>query len=102
TVTNAGMQDFYPAPQVGSRVLRFSKKSPPQSNLLDKEGLFLRLVKAAFSQRRKFLIKNLKAHFSHFDFDALFDQLNLDKTIRAEAVPVERYASLYNALKSQS
>ncbi len=98
-VTNAGMQDFYPAPQVGSRVLKFVYKPNSKEQLLDSNGLFLKLVKAAFSQRRKFLIKNLKGHFSHVDFDALFEKLKIDPKIRAEAISPQMYLELYKAMK---
>ncbi len=99
-VTNAGMQDFYPAPQVGSRVLKFTYKVGTKEQLLDKNGTFLKLVKAAFSQRRKFLIKNLTAQFSHIDFQTVFDRLKIDKMIRAEAVSIELYSQLYKAITS--
>ncbi len=98
-VTNAGMQDFYPAPQVGSRVLKFVSKPNSKEQLLDTQGLFLKLVKAAFSQRRKYLIKNLRAHFSHIDFDALFLALKIDPKIRAEAISPEMYLELYKSMK---
>lgn len=98
-VTNAGMQDFYPAPQVGSRVLKFVYKVGSKELLLDESGLFLKLVKAAFSQRRKFLIKNLSSNFSHIDLGAIFEKLKIDPKIRAEAVSVETYLELYKLMK---
>lgn len=93
TVTNAGMQDFYPAPQVGSRVVQFKwKKGAPRQDLR-----FLEFCKAAFAQRRKFLVKNLAGY--GVDWQSRFTELGLRADIRAEALTPEQFWKLFEALK---
>jgi 16S rRNA (adenine1518-N6/adenine1519-N6)-dimethyltransferase len=92
-VTNAGMQDFYPAPNVGSRVMIFKPlKSVPERN-----ARFLGFVKAAFAQRRKFLIKNLQTYSN--DWQSTFQKLGLKPDIRAEALSKEQFWSLFETVK---
>jgi 16S rRNA (adenine1518-N6/adenine1519-N6)-dimethyltransferase len=52
----AGPSDFYPPPNVASRVLVFSEARPEG---MKDPGEFLRFCKAAFAQRRKLMVKNL-------------------------------------------
>jgi 16S rRNA (adenine1518-N6/adenine1519-N6)-dimethyltransferase len=55
TVSEAGPGDFFPPPNVASRVLGFKRKD---SQVINRQ-LFLDFVKAAFVQRRKLMLKNL-------------------------------------------
>lgn len=55
---DAGPGDFYPRPNVASRVLFFKRLS--NAEIPDEK--FLNFVKACFQQRRKLLVKNLKSY----------------------------------------
>jgi 16S rRNA (adenine1518-N6/adenine1519-N6)-dimethyltransferase len=55
---------------------------------------FVRLVKLAFSQRRKMMAKLLKRDWPVDRLEAAFGQLNLSPTIRAEAVSLEQFVDL--------
>ena len=59
---------------------------------------FTRLVKHAFSQRRKMMLKLLRDAWREYDWAALFDECGISKTIRAEALPLEKFAELVKAL----
>lgn len=90
-VTNAGMQDFYPSPQVGSRVLLFKPKVHEQT------AQFLEFVKAAFAQRRKFLLKNLSAFSA--DWHSAFEEIGLNPDVRAEVLTPEQFWKLFEKVK---
>lgn len=101
-VTNAGMQDFYPAPQVGSRVLRFRKKADRHDKLLrDKKDIFLGLVKSAFAQRRKLLVKNLNAFNSAIDWKTTLENLKINTMARAEELSIDQFEALYEVVASR-
>ena len=77
TVCEAGPRDFFPPPDVASRVLQFRRKSQPW--IESGHGTapeFLSFVKAAYAQRRKLLVRNLqKSRFG--------GQANLVERVRA-------------------
>lgn len=96
-VTNAGMNDFYPAPQVGSRVLRF-RPLPNKEEFRTQK--YLNLVKQAFSQRRKRMLKNLESLLSKQLLTQTFEKMSLDSNIRAEELSADMFQSLYSSLHS--
>ena len=57
-VSEAGPGDFYPPPRVASRVLGFERRAdaPDESEF----AAFLKFAKAAYSHRRKLMVKNLE------------------------------------------
>lgn len=89
-VCDAAPQDFYPAPKVAGRVLCFKKKD----FTVDKD--FLLFVKQAFSQRRKFLVKNLS---SFLTADKIVSVI-ASKTKRAEELTPKEFYSLYTLYKA--
>lgn len=97
-VTDAGPNDFFPSPNVGSRVLSFTSKESQITH--PKE--FLSLVKAGFAQRRKYLLTNLKA-LNHVGGAAglaeAFAKLEFSTQMRAEELTIDDWARLYNQLK---
>lgn len=86
-------ESFDPAPKVDSAVVRLIPRLPEALDVRD-EARFAALVAAAFGQRRKMLRNNLKGTVD----DALFEQLGISPTARAEELPVEDYVRLANAL----
>lgn len=57
-VSEAGPGDFYPPPRVASRVLGFERRAdaPDETEF----AAFLKFAKAAYSHRRKLMVKNLE------------------------------------------
>lgn len=88
-VADAAPRDFFPAPKVASRVLVFER-------LADK-GLgmpFLKFVKRAFEQRRKFLLKNLGDKVDKASLQAL----GLSEKVRAEELTPAQFEQLFKAV----
>jgi 16S rRNA (adenine1518-N6/adenine1519-N6)-dimethyltransferase len=88
----AGPRDFYPAPNVTSRVLIFERKA----HVVDE--FFVEFVKKAFSQRRKFMIKSFGEEKEQVL--ALLKTLGYDEKVRAEEVSVEHYCELVSKMRS--
>lgn len=94
---------FYPRPSVTSSVLKMTiHEKKPLSG--DEKMLFFRLVRAAFSQRRKTLVNALYSAFSNTHSKEVIAQavckLGLGEKIRGEALSVEQYAQLCKHLQS--
>jgi 16S rRNA (adenine1518-N6/adenine1519-N6)-dimethyltransferase len=95
-VCEAGPRDFYPAPKVASRVLRFQRK---QDVLLQQRKAFLQFIKVAFAQRRKMFKSNIKSYLQSEPRQDLFtDWLaknNFHDKIRAENLSVDQFIDLF-------
>lgn len=86
-------KDFYPPPQVASRVLVFRRqKHTPNAR-------FLPFMKAAFAQRRKLLLKNLTSRYDIGSLEESFQRLELEPRARAEEISVEKYRQLFESLE---
>lgn len=101
-VVDAAPGDFWPAPKVASQVLQFKRKKPQEVNHLE---LFLKFLKVAFSQRRKFLIKNLLSQplNSQVHIEVLrqcFDELHFSQKARPEELSVIDFQKLFSKLGS--
>lgn len=95
---------FYPKPKVSSVVVRFKKHRDPGIKVHNKK-LFMEVIRASFEQRRKTLVNSLSnsANSKTLTFDKevikkVLDQLNIDNNIRGEALSLEQFVSLTNAL----
>ena len=86
-------ESFVPAPKVDSAVVRLIPRPPAELSARD-EARFAALVAAAFAQRRKMLRNNLKGIVG----DALFAELGIAPTARAEELSVGDYLRMANAL----
>lgn len=98
-------QCFYPRPRVTSSVISLTFRERPRVDLLD-EAFFTRIVKTAFSSRRKTLWNNLRsAAWLNIEADklkAVLASCGLDEQIRGEALPVEIFGVLSNKLFAAS
>ncbi|MFH1368989.1 MAG: 16S rRNA (adenine(1518)-N(6)/adenine(1519)-N(6))-dimethyltransferase RsmA [Elusimicrobiota bacterium] len=91
-----GPKAFKPSPRVDSAVLRFTNKLPE----IPPEG-FLKLIKAAFQQRRKTILNSLSAVLK-IEKSALAGILNscrIDPSLRPERLTQKDYLCLTNLLK---
>ncbi|WP_457596331.1 16S rRNA (adenine(1518)-N(6)/adenine(1519)-N(6))-dimethyltransferase RsmA [Hydrogenimonas sp.] len=84
---------FVPAPKVTSSVLRIVK-----TRSFDDAG-FEAFLKAAFTQPRKTLRKNLSARYPKEAVARALSRLGLDGSLRPHEVATSLYHHLYNALK---
>ena len=87
---------FLPAPKVDSAVIRIDLYSAKKYQPKD-EKLFFKLIKAAFSQRRKTLVNALSssgAFGSKEDVMQAIETAGLDKNIRGEALSINEFCIL--------
>ncbi len=92
---------FMPSPNVDSCVIRLDVRESTPENVAD-EGFFFRLVRAAFSQRRKTLVNPVAATL-HLPKDVVKDALKkigVKQTARAEELTLEEFIALSNHLVS--
>ena len=90
---------FLPAPKVDSAVIKLNiLKEPPVS--LNDEKSFFRVVKAAFSQRRKTLSNSLSSGLSMPKSSAaeLLAAAGIPANARAEEMTMEQFAKIADAL----
>ncbi len=99
-----GRGAFRPRPDVESAVVRITPRTPRP--LTDSGARALRrLTRAAFSRRRKQLQKVLRSapeyQLDRDEADRLLDDLGIEPTTRPDALPVEDYLRLANALSER-
>ena len=91
---------FIPQPKVTSAVLKLTMRKEPVCEICD-EGMFFKVVRAAFAQRRKTLLNALSAGFSQFDKQTLADVIaacGFAPTVRGETLDIPGFAAIANAL----
>jgi 16S rRNA (adenine1518-N6/adenine1519-N6)-dimethyltransferase len=90
---------FFPTPDVDSACVNLKRRVNPLLDLKQTQ-LFTRIVKRAFSQRRKMMFKLLKEDHTDVKLEEAFRQLKLSMEIRAEAVPLKHFVQLVEILES--
>ena len=90
---------FFPAPDVDSACITLVRR---QHDLLAENlrPAFVRLVKLAFSQRRKMMVKLLKQEWPAERLEVAMSSLGLPLQIRAEAVSLDQFVALTAKLHS--
>ena len=92
---------FIPRPGVGSAVIRLTRYEKPPVEVGNEELLFA-LIRAAFNQRRKTLANAVanapRLSFSREDVTAALEEMQLQPTVRGEALTLEQFAKLADIL----
>ena len=96
---------FVPAPNVDSAILKMVRRDQPAVAVQD-EKFFFKISKASFVHRRKTLWNNLTSHFGKTEetkakLTAALEQAELSPSVRGEALSLEEFARLADALKSE-
>ncbi len=91
---------FFPEPDVDSVCFKLVRR--PEALLAGQTETFARVVKRSFSQRRKMMLKLLKADWPAERLQAAFAALGLPAQIRAEQVSLEQFAKLTEILHAPS
>jgi 16S rRNA (adenine1518-N6/adenine1519-N6)-dimethyltransferase len=88
---------FFPEPDVDSACVVLIRRATP---LLpeSQRAAFVKIVKRAFSQRRKMMLKLLKQDWPAEKLEHAFEDLQLSSQVRAEAVSLERFIGLTRIL----
>lgn len=92
---------FAPVPKVQSAVVRLTVRERPAVEAAD-EARFFALVRAAFAQRRKTILNNLRAASRALEFtqplEAALEAASVAPQRRAETLSLEEFAALCRAL----
>lgn len=91
---------FIPAPNVDSAILKMVRREAPLVEVEDEEWFF-KTMHSSFVHRRKTLMNNLQAAFgkeSKPEIEKLLVQAEISPTIRGEALSIEEFAKLADAL----
>ena len=88
---------FFPQPDVESACVVLKRRAAALLSESRRKD-FKRVVKQAFSQRRKMMFKLLKQQWKLDALDAAFQKLGLSSQIRAEAVSLEQFVQLTSEL----
>ena len=96
---------FVPAPNVDSAILKMVRRPEPAVAVED-ESFFFKVSKASFTHRRKTLWNNLTGYFGKTEeikdkLTKALNQAGLSPSVRGEALGLEEFASLSDALKGQ-
>lgn len=100
-VANVPMNCFIPRPNVASAVIRLTCHKEPPVTVKDGKLMF-NLIRASFNQRRKTLINGI-SNFSGLSFTKeqvamALNSIGLSENIRGEALDLEKFAKLSDAL----
>ena len=92
---------FFPAPDVDSACVVMERRTQPllPENL---RASFVKIVKRAFSQRRKMMLKLLKMDWPKDKLDTAFAELKISPQERAEKLSLEQFVALTEKLSSET
>lgn len=97
----APAQCFMPRPNVDSAVIKLTRHKEPTVDVKD-EKLMFKIIRASFNQRRKTLVNGLKNSpeimFSKEQILNAIEAIGKNENIRGEALTLEEFAKLTNAL----
>jgi len=88
---------FRPVPKVDSTVVHIKILDKPSVDVMNEE-IFFRIIKTAFSQRRKMLSNSLKS--LQVDVKEWLDKAGIDPNRRPETLSMEEFARLANTFDS--
>jgi len=96
---------FVPAPNVDSAILKMVRREQPAVEVQD-EKFFFKVTKASFVHRRKTLWNNLTSCFGKSEetkdkLTAAIERADLSPSVRGEALNLEEFARLADALKTE-
>lgn len=99
-VTKAPSSAFFPAPKVDSAVLNIKVENKIQ---VESQDFFFKVVRKAFSQRRKTLLNNLSGlrELNKEQLNNLLKEINIEGNRRGETLSIEEFAHLSDTLYKQ-
>lgn len=86
---------FIPEPNVDSAVISLDLYDNPPYKANDEE-LFFKLIREAFSQRRKTLINNLSSLYSKDLINDMLNNFNIKNNVRSEELDIESFVKFSN------
>ncbi|MCC4722747.1 16S rRNA (adenine(1518)-N(6)/adenine(1519)-N(6))-dimethyltransferase RsmA [Salinicoccus sp. RF5] len=103
-VQNVPKSVFMPPPNVDSIIVEMVRREAPKVNVED-EGLFFKLTRGAFGQRRKTILNNYSSIFEDGKkkkdvIHQMLEQAGIDPRRRGESLSTEDFAKIYDAVKA--
>jgi 16S rRNA (adenine1518-N6/adenine1519-N6)-dimethyltransferase len=92
---------FFPEPDVDSACVSLVRRKEPKVTP-ESRALFEKIVKRAFSQRRKMMMKLLREDWPAQQLERAFAALELSAQTRAESVTLDDFAALTRLLSAKS
>lgn len=93
---------FMPPPKVTSEVIRLDLREKPPVEVKDENTLF-KVIKAAFSQRRKTLLNTLSNSgsfsMSKDELSTMLESLGIDPRRRGETLSIDEYAKISDSIR---
>lgn len=97
-VIDVPKDNFLPAPEVDSCVVKLDIRKEPPVDLVD-EKLFFELIKNGFCQRRKTILNSLTSgNRTKEEIKEILDKLLIDERLRAENLSIYDFANISNML----
>jgi 16S rRNA (adenine1518-N6/adenine1519-N6)-dimethyltransferase len=97
---NLPPEAFSPPPEVHSGVVRLTM-APRLEELQVEEAGFIAFLKAAFAQKRKTLVNNLRDSYDDKAIKAALKTAGSRSDVRAEAMSLEKMAAVFRGLQAQ-
>jgi 16S rRNA (adenine1518-N6/adenine1519-N6)-dimethyltransferase len=92
---------FFPVPDVDSACVVLERRQIPPLSVEQRE-VFVKIVKRAFSQRRKMMLKLLREDWPEEKLKRAFVELKISPQERAEKLSLERFVELIKNLADQN
>jgi len=89
---------FFPAPEVDSACVTLIRRAALQLNQ-EAEETFRKVVKRAFSQRRKMMFKLLKEDWPESELTLVLERLSISHQARAETIGLQQFVELARRLR---
>ena len=99
---NVPNTSFVPSPEVDSAVIKLTLLKEPRVKVKSEETLF-KVIKAAFTQKRKTLANGLyngNILSSKDEIYKMFKELNIDEKIRGEKLTLEKFAQIADYIEN--
>ena len=102
TLFKVGRGSFMPSPKVDSAVIRLDIDKEGKYSVSD-EGLFFRIVRAAFAQRRKQILNPLSGAlgFSKDELAEMLTACGIKATARPEELKMQDFVNLCNMISTK-
>lgn len=92
-----GPQAFFPSPSVGSCVIQLTLRKPPFPSPHES---FFRLVRTAYSKRRKMLRQSLSSLFSKEELRGVWERCSISPKSRPEDLSLEDWLLLHRSFET--
>jgi len=91
---------FFPAPDVDSACVVLIRRTQPFLSE-SQRAIFVKIVKRAFSQRRKMMLKLLRADWPAEKLSRAFEALKISPQERAEKLSLEQFTAFTKILTNE-